>query len=127
MLVLDGKINEISFKSVYIPGNRFSIYLACKGRRDLRIVYNDIDYKLYDKEIITPVGYTYFNNGLLFIRQTTGYERGISFVAITPEIAYRRLAYMGHPKRKENQSMLEQEIDGADLFNCEVCRSAKSK
>ena len=128
MLVPDSKINEISFKSVYALGNRFSIYSAYKGRRDLGIAYNNIDYKLYDKETITPVGYAYFNNSLLFIRQTTRYKRGMSFVAIIPEIAYRRLAYTGHRKRKTNQSMLEEEIvDDADLFNCEACRSAKSK
>ena len=128
ILVLDSKINEISFRSVYTLGNRFSIYSAYKGRRDLGIAYNDIDYKLYDKETITPIGYAYFNNGLPFIRQTTGYKRGISFVAITPEIAHRRLAHTSHPKRKTNQSMLEEEIiDNTDLFNYKAYRSTKSK
>ena len=32
ILVLDRKINEISFQSVYALGNCFSIYSACKGR-----------------------------------------------------------------------------------------------
>ena len=74
-----------------------------------------------------PVSYAYFNNSLLFIRQTTSYERGISFVAITPKIAYYRLAYTSYLKRKINQLILKEEIDSTNLFNYKAYCLAKSK
>ena len=68
ILAADRKINNITLLCEYYLGTRYNIIVAYKARRDLRIAYSDIDYKLYDKSTREIVSYTFFYRGISFIR-----------------------------------------------------------
>jgi hypothetical protein len=61
------------------------------------------------------------------VSSPTEFQASIMASAITPELAHRRLAHAGQPKRKVNQNLLYEEIDGPENFDCEACRLRKSR
>ncbi|KAJ5111757.1 hypothetical protein NUU61_001387 [Penicillium alfredii] len=135
LLQNDGSVNYITFPCVYNPECEYSLWATGKTNREDRIGYNDIDLTLHDlSDNRKVIGYAKRIDDIPFLYLTGATHAysaiSIAAAAISAELAHRRLAHAGIPKRRTNQNDLTNINDvvaGEEIFDCEACRLAKSK